>query len=80
MSAGRRRVRRPRGESSEINFAIERHIHRIVGVMVWGAIGYGSRSPLIYVYVLYMTAVRYIDDVLQPGSLPYIEYLQNVLF
>ncbi|CAH1992240.1 unnamed protein product [Acanthoscelides obtectus] len=30
-------------------FFVERHVHHTVGVMVWGAIAYGSRSPLIFI-------------------------------
>ena len=79
MSDGRRMVRRRRGERRQIDFVVERHVHRTVGVMVWGAIGYGRRSPLIFIRGN-MTAARYIDDVLEPGLLPYIEELQNALF
>ena len=79
MFDGRRRVRRRRGESREIDFAVEKHIHRTVVVMVRWAIGYGNRSPLIFIRGN-MTAARYIDDFLQPDLLLYIEDLQNVLF
>jgi hypothetical protein len=49
MHDGRRRVRRRRGERPDTEFAVERPIHRTVGAMVWGAIGYGSRSPSIFI-------------------------------
>lgn len=45
---GRRRVRRRRGEGRDTEFTVERHVLRTVGVMVWGAVAYGSRSPLVY--------------------------------
>ena len=79
MSDGRRMVRRRCGERREIDFAVERHIYHTRAVIVWGAIGYGSRSPLVFICGN-MTGALYIDDVLQSGLLPYIEDLQNVLF
>ncbi|CAH2019662.1 unnamed protein product [Acanthoscelides obtectus] len=49
MHDGRARVRRRRGERRNPQFFVERHVHHIVGVMVWGAIAYSSRSPLIFI-------------------------------
>ncbi|CAH1958983.1 unnamed protein product [Acanthoscelides obtectus] len=49
MHDGRARVRRRRGERRNPQFFVERHVHHTVGVMVWGAIAYGSRSPLIFI-------------------------------
>ncbi|CAH1965519.1 unnamed protein product [Acanthoscelides obtectus] len=49
MHDGRARVRRRRGESRNPQFFVERHVHHTVGVMVWGAIAYDSRSPLIFI-------------------------------
>ncbi|CAH1967308.1 unnamed protein product [Acanthoscelides obtectus] len=46
---GRARVRRRRGERRNPQFFVERHVHHTVGVMVWGALAYGSRSPLIFI-------------------------------
>jgi hypothetical protein len=51
MHDGRRRVRRRRGERPDSEFAVERPIHRTVGVMVWGAFGYGSRSSLVLILI-----------------------------
>jgi hypothetical protein len=76
MHDGRRRVRRRRGERPDTEFAVERPIHRTVGVMVWGAIGYGSRSPSIFIRGS-MTSVRYINEVLQPFLLPYLNGLHQ---
>jgi hypothetical protein len=39
--------------------------HRIVEVMVWGAIGYGSRPPLVLIRDS-MISVSYINEVLEP--------------
>ena len=47
--------------------------------MVWAAIAYGSRSPLVLVKDN-MTAVRYINDILRPSVLPYIHGLPEALF
>ncbi|CAH1372635.1 unnamed protein product, partial [Tenebrio molitor] len=30
-------------------FDTERHIHHTVGVMIWSAIAYGSRSPVVFI-------------------------------
>lgn len=79
MHDGRRRVRRHRGERRDIGFAVERHVHRTVGVMVWGAIAYGSRSPLLFIRGS-MTAARYVEDVLQTTLLPYLDGRPHVLF
>ncbi|CAH1998073.1 unnamed protein product [Acanthoscelides obtectus] len=49
MHDGRARVRGRRGERGNPQFFVERHVHHTVGVMVWGAIAYGSRSPLIFI-------------------------------
>ncbi|CAH1967750.1 unnamed protein product [Acanthoscelides obtectus] len=58
-------VRRRRGERSNPQFFVEGHVHHTVGVMVWGVIAYGSRSPLIFIRGN-MNAQRYIHEVLEP--------------
>jgi hypothetical protein len=50
MHDGSRRLRRRRGERPDIELAVEKLIHPTVGVMLWGAIGYGSRSPLVFIW------------------------------
>ncbi|RZC43017.1 HTH 29 domain containing protein, partial [Asbolus verrucosus] len=42
-------VRSRRGERRDPQFSVARHVHRTVGVKVWEAIAYGSRSPLIFI-------------------------------
>lgn len=79
MHDGRARVRRRRGERRNPQFSVERHVHRTVGVMVWGAIAYGSRSPLVFIRGN-MTAQRYIQDVVETHVLPYLRTLGNPLF
>ncbi|CAH2007245.1 unnamed protein product [Acanthoscelides obtectus] len=60
-------------------FFVERHVHHTVGVMVWGAIAYGSRSPLIFIRGN-MNAQRYIHEVLEPHLLPYLDTLADPTF
>jgi hypothetical protein len=60
-------------------FAVERPIHRIIRVMVWGAIGYGSRSPLVFIRGS-VTSECYINDVLEPLVLPYLNGLHQLIF
>ncbi|CAH1999182.1 unnamed protein product [Acanthoscelides obtectus] len=79
MHDGRARVRRRRGERRNPQFFIERHVHHTVGVMVWGAIAYGSRSPLIFIRDN-MNAQRYIHEVLEPHLLPYLDTLAHPTF
>ncbi|KAI4465039.1 transposable element-related [Holotrichia oblita] len=79
MHDGRMRVRRRRGERRDIQFPVERHVHRAVGVMVWGAIAYGSRSQLVFIQTT-MNAQHYIDEVVEPHILPYLQTLEDPLF
>ncbi|GFW72077.1 uncharacterized protein TNCV_4789651 [Trichonephila clavipes] len=44
------RVWRPRGERFNSAFALQRHIAPTAGVMVWGAIAYNTRPPLVLIY------------------------------
>lgn len=79
MHDGRARVRRRRGERRVPQFFVERHVHRTVGIMVWGAIAYGSRSPLVFIRGN-MTAQRYIQEIVEPHLLPYLRTLPNPTF
>lgn len=47
--------------------------------MVWGAISHDSRSPLEHIRGTLLIR-RYVDKVLQPMLLPYIQRLQNNIF
>nr|CAH7745637.1 unnamed protein product [Callosobruchus chinensis] len=49
------------------------------GVMVWDAMKIGSRSLLVFLD-RNMTAQSYINNVLQPVALPYLQQLQNQIF
>ena len=79
MHDGRARVRRRRGERRDPQFDVERHDHHTVGLMVWGAIAYGSRTPLDFIRGN-MTALRYIHEVVEPHVLPYLETIENPIF
>ncbi|GFS75068.1 transposable element Tcb2 transposase [Trichonephila clavipes] len=48
-------------------------------VMVWGAIAYDTRSPLILIHGA-MTAQRYIHDIFQPDVLPLRARLPGAIF
>ncbi|UYV61852.1 hypothetical protein LAZ67_1006856 [Cordylochernes scorpioides] len=73
------RVWRRRGERSNPAAIVERPTVRQCGIMVWGAIAYDSRSPLLRIQGT-MTAQRYVDDVLRPVTLPYLQGVPNALY
>ncbi|UYV79061.1 Transposase [Cordylochernes scorpioides] len=81
LSSDNRRVRvwRRRGERSNPAAIVERPTVRQRGIMVWGAIAYDSRSPLLRIQGT-MTAQRYVDDVLRPMTLPYLKEVPNALY
>ncbi|UYV76758.1 hypothetical protein LAZ67_14001967 [Cordylochernes scorpioides] len=81
LSSDSRRVRvwRRRGERSNPAAIVERPTVRHRGIMVWGAIAYDSRSPLLRIQGT-MTAQRYVDDVLRPVTLPYLQGVPNALY
>ncbi|UYV61759.1 hypothetical protein LAZ67_1006362, partial [Cordylochernes scorpioides] len=74
LSSDSRRVRvwRRRGERSNPAAIVERPTVRQRGIMFWGAIAYDSRSPLLRIQGT-MTAQRYVDDVLRPVTLRYLQ-------
>ncbi|UYV84668.1 Transposase [Cordylochernes scorpioides] len=81
LSSDSRRVRvwRRRGERSNPAAIVERPTVRQRGIMVWGAIAYDSRSPLLRIQGT-MTAQRYVDDVLRQVTLPYLQGVPNALY
>ncbi|UYV72860.1 hypothetical protein LAZ67_10001014 [Cordylochernes scorpioides] len=81
LSSDSRRVRvwLRRGERSNPAAIVERPTVRQRGIMVWGAIAYDSRSPLLRIQGT-MTAQRYVDDVLRPVTLPYLQGVPNALY
>ncbi|GFV30736.1 transposable element Tcb1 transposase [Trichonephila clavipes] len=71
---GQIRVWRHRGERMLNSFVMHRHTGPAPGIMVWGGIGYHSRTPLVRIagnlYRQY-----YMSDVLEPVVLPYLQGL-----
>ncbi|GFW61855.1 transposable element Tcb2 transposase [Trichonephila clavipes] len=61
--------RRP-GELYNSPHTVLRHTARTAGVMVWGGIAYDSRFTLIVMRGTLM-GQRYVDDILQPHTLPW---------
>ena len=73
------RVWRQRGQRQDERFVVTRHTSRRPGVMVWGAISYDARSPLVFIEGI-LTAQRYIHEVLQPVALPFVNARPSALF
>ena len=64
-----------RGERRDLQFSVERHLHRTVGFMVLEGIARGSRSPLLFI-----RSNMTIHEVLEAHVLPYLRTLLNPLF
>ncbi|KFM57473.1 Transposable element Tcb1 transposase, partial [Stegodyphus mimosarum] len=81
LSSDSRRIRvwRRRGDRSIPAVTVERPIARQRGIMVWGAIAYDSRSPLVRIQGT-MTSQRYLDNVLRPVVITYLQRLPNAIF
>ncbi|GFW87717.1 transposable element Tcb2 transposase [Trichonephila clavipes] len=73
------RVWRSRGERFNPAFDLQRHTVPTVGVTVWSAIGYNTRSPLAFSRGT-MAAQRYVHDILQPHVLPLRQRLPGAIF
>ncbi|GFW71582.1 transposable element Tc3 transposase [Trichonephila clavipes] len=58
---------------------MERHSRRTPGVMVWGAIAYHGRSQLLRI-VGNLNSTRYINEVLQPQAIPFLQGLPGAVF
>ncbi|GFW90452.1 transposable element Tcb1 transposase [Trichonephila clavipes] len=76
---GRIRVRRYAGERHIPECIIERHSGRTPRVMVWGAIAYHGRSQLLRI-VGNLNSTQYINDVLQPQALPFLQGMPGAVF
>ncbi|KFM59999.1 Transposable element Tc1 transposase, partial [Stegodyphus mimosarum] len=81
LSSDSRRIRvwRRRGDRSNPAVTVERPTARQCDIMVSGAIAFDSRSPLVRILDT-MTAQRYLDNVLRPVAIPYLQGLPNVIF
>ena len=81
LSADDHRVRvwRRQGQRSQSAFVLHRHTAITPGVMVWGAISYDSRSPLVILRTT-LTAQRYVDEILRPFALPFMARHSGAIF
>ncbi|GFS83690.1 transposable element Tcb1 transposase [Trichonephila clavipes] len=75
---GRIRVWRHRGERMLNSCVIHHHTGPAPGIMVWGGIGYYSRTPLVRI-VGALNSKRYISEVLEPVVL-YLQGLVTAIF
>lgn len=76
---GRIRVWRHRGERLLNSCIMHRHTGPAPGIMVWGGIGYYSRTPLVRIAGT-LNSQRYISEVLEPVVLPYLQGSATAIF
>ncbi|GFX32520.1 transposable element Tc1 transposase [Trichonephila clavipes] len=76
---GRIRVWRHRGERILSSCVIHCYIGPAPGIMVWGGIGYHSRTPFVRIAGT-LNSQRYISKVLEPVVLPYLQGLATAIF
>ncbi|GFU15778.1 transposable element Tcb1 transposase [Trichonephila clavipes] len=72
-------VWRHRGKRMLNSFAIPLHTGPAPDIMVWGGIGYHSRTPLVRIDGT-LNSQRYISEVLEPVVLPYLQGLATDIF
>ncbi|GFX57709.1 transposable element Tcb1 transposase [Trichonephila clavipes] len=73
------RVWRHRGERLLSRCVMHRHTGPAPDIMVWGGIGYHSRTPLLRIAGT-LNSQRYISEVLEPVVLPYLQDLATAIF
>ncbi|GFV03038.1 transposable element Tcb2 transposase [Trichonephila clavipes] len=76
---GRIRVWKHRGERMLNSCVMHHHTGLAPGMMVWGGIGYHSRTPLVRIDGT-LSSQRYISEVLEPVNLPYLQGLATAIF
>ncbi|GFU05205.1 transposable element Tcb1 transposase [Trichonephila clavipes] len=76
---GQIRVWRHRGERMLNSCVMHRHTGPEPGIMVWGGIGYHSRTSLVRIFGT-LNSQRYISEVLEPVVLPYLQGLATAIF
>ncbi|GFX53543.1 transposable element Tcb1 transposase [Trichonephila clavipes] len=76
---GRIRVWKHRGERMLNSCVMHRHTGPAPCIMVWGGIGYHSRTPLVRIAGT-LNSQRYISKVLEPVVLPYLQGLATSIF
>ncbi|UYV80897.1 hypothetical protein LAZ67_19002125 [Cordylochernes scorpioides] len=75
----RKRVWRRPGQRVDPGLTVEHHTGPQQGVMVWGAISFDSRTPLVVIPGT-LTAQRYVDDILWPVLLPFLSHHPGLTF
>ncbi|GFV27343.1 transposable element Tcb1 transposase [Trichonephila clavipes] len=73
------RVWRHRGERMLNSCVMHRYTGPATGIMVWGGIGYHSRTPLVHISNT-LNCQRCISEVLDPVVLPYLQGLVTAIF
>ncbi|GFT56021.1 transposable element Tcb1 transposase [Trichonephila clavipes] len=73
------RVWRHRGERMLNSCVMYRHTGPAPVIMVWGSIGYHSRTPLVRIAGT-LISQRYISEVLEPVVFPYLQGLAIAIF
>ncbi|GFX11416.1 transposable element Tcb1 transposase [Trichonephila clavipes] len=58
---------------------MNRHTDPAPCIMVWGGVGYHSRTPLVRIAGT-LNSQRYISEVLEPVVLPYLQGLATAIF
>ncbi|GFX35601.1 transposable element Tcb1 transposase [Trichonephila clavipes] len=58
---------------------VHRHTGTAPGIMVWGGIGYPSRTPLVRIAGT-LNSQNYISEELDPVVLPYLQGLATAIF
>ncbi|GFS57491.1 transposable element Tcb1 transposase [Trichonephila clavipes] len=58
---------------------MHRHTGPALGIIVWGGIGYHSRTPLVRIADI-LNNQRYMSEVLEPIVLPYLQGLATAIF
>ncbi|GFS98951.1 transposable element Tcb1 transposase [Trichonephila clavipes] len=76
---GRIRVWRHRGERMLNSCVMHCHTGPAPGIIIWDAIGYHSRTPLVRIAGT-LNSQRYISKVLEPVVLPYLQGLATAIF
>ncbi|GFV90961.1 transposable element Tcb1 transposase [Trichonephila clavipes] len=76
---GRIRVWRHRGERMLNNCVMHRHTGPASGIMVWGGIGYHSRTLLVGIAGT-LNSQLYISEVLEPVVILYLQGLVTAIF
>ncbi|GFT68332.1 transposable element Tcb1 transposase [Trichonephila clavipes] len=72
-------VWRHRGERMLNSCVLHHHTGPARGIIVWGGIGYHSRTPLVRIAGT-LNSQRYTSEVLEPVVLPYLQGLATAIF